>query len=662
MAEETITILRVGTEEAVRNIADLRNNIKALQQGFEDAQGVWHDGLEDLEIGTEKYQETLDELKVNQNALKDAMYATSSSMEDVAKAATGTADSYNSLVHRMAALKEEFRSTEDAARRADLGGQIKAINDQLKDMDALQGNFQRNVGNYAGSIKDAFGDLSKNVDVFRKSLGAVGGGLNGLKDGMEGISKSPFIATFGLLVSLAFKLADELKDNETAMAAIKKAMAALQPVMDFFSGIIEQLASYLGDIIVKVTEFVTSNGLIQKVINGVMGVGNAILQFVIAPFKGVIAAIKVFKEQGVKGLGDAARAFGQEMKSGLSFKQNFQAGQAVADTFIAGAKSKKKEVKSAGKDLGKEAADGFLDGIEEQIDKDIEAAFADIEKKIEEANKAAVKKAEDRLNALDKAYDHQLELNSILVENERERAEKEYQIQAEGNQKKLSLLEQFMQDALGRNDLDAYLAFDQQRADLSVEIETNAIREKERLRKQDLKDAEKNAKAQKDLLKGVASATSSILGSIADLYEDDEENSEKNANKIKNLRIAAATIDTISGAIGAFMQASQTIPPPYGQIVGAAAAAAVTASGIAQIAKLKSTKVSGSASSNTPSTPAVASAPTLTTEVSNVRSVTSASEEDRLNQMASDQRVYILASDIEASQKQIKTQVSESSF
>ena len=662
MAEETITILKVGTEEAVRNIADLKANIKALKEGFEDASGTMHKGLNDLEIGTEEYKDTLEELKVNQNALKDAMYATTSSMEDVAKAATGASDSYNSLVHRMAALKEEFRSTEDAARRADLGGQIKAINDQLKDMDALQGNFQRNVGNYANSIKDAFGDLSKNVDVFRKSLGAVGGGLNGLKDGMEGISKSPFIASFGLLVSLAFKLADELKDNETAMAAIKKAMSALQPVMDFFSGIIEQLASYLGDIIVKVTEFVTSNGLIQKVINGVMGVGNAILQFVIAPFKGIIAAIKVFKEQGVKGLGNAARAFTDEMQHGFSFKENFKAGQAVAENFIAGAKSKKKEVKSAGKELGKEAADGFLDGIEEQIDKEMQSAFDAIEKQMEEANKAAVKKADERLKSLDKATDHQLDLNNILVEDERARAAKEYQIQAESNQKKLSLLEQFMQDALDRNDWDAYIAFDQQRADLEVEIETNAIREKERLRKQDLKDAEKTAKAQKDLLKGVASATSDILGSIADLYEDDEENSEKNANKIKNLRIAAATIDTISGAIGAFMQASQTIPPPYGQIVGAAAAAAVTASGIAQIAKLKSTKVSGSASSDTPSTPAVAPAPTLTTEVSNVRSVTSASEEDRLNQMAREQRVYILSSDIEASQNQIKTQVSESSF
>ena len=210
MAEETITILRIGTEEAVRNISDLRNNIKALKEGFVDAQGEMHKGINDLEIGTQEYKDALDELKINQNALKDAMYATTASMEDVAKSATGAGESYNSLVHRMAALKEEFRSTSDAARRADLGNEIKAINDQLKGMDALQGNFQRNVGNYANSIKDAFGDMSKHVDALRKGLGSLGGGLNGVKDGMEGISKSPFIATFGILVSLALKLGDEL--------------------------------------------------------------------------------------------------------------------------------------------------------------------------------------------------------------------------------------------------------------------------------------------------------------------------------------------------------------------------------------------------------------------------------------------------------------------
>ena len=654
MAEETITILKIGTEEAVKNINDLRNNIKILKEN-----------LGDLEIGTEEYQDTLDELKVNQNALKDAMYATSSSMEDVAKAATGASESYNSLVHRMASLKEEFRATGDELRRAELGQQINEINTRLKDMDALQGNFQRNVGNYANSIKSAFSDMSVNVDVFRKSLGAVGGGLNGLKDGLEGISKSPGIASIGLLVSLAMKLAEGLKDNETATAGLQSAMAALQPVMDFISGIVQTLADYLADLIGKVTQFVTSNGLMQKIVQGVVGVGNAIFRFVIAPIKGIIEAVKVFKEQGLDGLGNAAAAFKQEMSNGVAFKENFQAGQAVADSLIKGASSKKKEVKAAGKAVAQAAKDGLME-ILDKIPMEIEGTMDDgldaMMKAADEANKAAVKKADERLKTLDKVTSHQRELNSILVNDERERADKEYRIQAESNQKKLGLLEQFMKDALDRDDLDAYLAYDQQRADLEVEIETNAIREKERLRKQDLKDAEANAKAQKDLLKGVASSTSSILGTIADLYADDEANSEKNANKIKNLRIAAATVDTISGAIGAFMQASQTIPPPYGQIVGAAAAAAVTASGLDEIAKLKSTKVSGTAASTPTVTPAVASAPTLNTEVANVRSVTSASEEERLNEMSKDQRVYILSSDIEASRNQIRTRVTESSF
>ena len=651
MAEtEQITILKLRTEGA-ESVKDLRENIKTLKKV-----------VEETKVDSEEYADALNLLKVNQNALKDVMYASAASMDDVKKSATGAGESYNALVHRMAALKEEFRSTEDAARRADIGGQIKAVNDQLKVMDAMQGNFQRNVGNYR-SVLSGLGD---GLDAFRKGLNAADGGLRNMKDGVEALQKSPAIATFSILVSIAIKLADILKDNETAMAGLKKAMAALQPVMDFFSGIIEKIAEYLADLITEVTEFVTSNGLIQKVINGVMGVGNAIMQFVVAPFKGVIAAIKVFKEQGVKGLGDAARAFGQEMKSGVAFKQNFQAGQALAETFIAGAKSKKKEVKDAGKDLGKEAADGFLEELQrlgEEIDRQIESDFAAFEKAEQEANKSAVKRAENRINALDKAYDHQLELNSLLVEDERERAEREYQIQSEANQKKLELLDQFRQDALDRGDLEAFLALDQERADLEVEVETNAIREKMRLRKEDLKDAEEKAKAQKALLQGIASATSSILGSIADMYEDDEDNAEKNANRIKALRIASATIDTISGAIGAYMQAVETIPPPFGIIAGAAQAAAVTAAGIAQIAQMKKTKVSGSSGqTSVTTTPAVAPAPIPTTEVSNVRNLTSASEEDRLNQIASPQRVYILSSDIEASQKQIKTQVAESSF
>ena len=655
MAEETIQIIRIETDEAVKNVNDLKNNVKVLKEA-----------LGDLDIGTEEYQNTLDELKVNQNALKDAMYATSASMDDLAKAATGTSESYNSLVHRMASLKEELRATDVSTEQGkerfkELAAQINEVNDTLKDMDALQGNFQRNVGNYPGLMKTFSGSL----DALDKGLKATTGGVGGLKEGFDALAVNPLFAILGIVVNLFASLADTLKEDETTMDAVNKAGISLEPIFKFLKGILEKVVNIVADLITKASAFVQSNGLIPKIIDGVVGVGNAILKFVVAPFKGVVEAIKVFKDQGVRGLGDAAKAFANEMKTGISFKSNYQAGESIVDAITAGIKDKKKDVSDAGKDVVKPLKDGIdmeLDKMIQELDKVLEQDISRMLKEEEDANKIANSIAQDRLANLDKAAKHQLELNDILVEDDREKAEKAYQIQLSANERRLAALEQFAQDALERGDLDAYLEYQQEAADLEVEIETNALREKKRLREQDAKDAKEKAKQQMEVMQSVASATSGILGSIADMYESDEKNSEKNANKIKGLRIASATIDTISGAIGAFMQAVQTIPPPLGAIVGGVQAAAVTAAGIAQIAKIKSTKVSGSASNSAPTAPAVTSAPVRTIDIQQVRSVTSASEEDRLNQMASDQRVVLVMSDLEVKQNQSRVQVAEASF
>ena len=655
MAEETIQIIRIETGEAVKSVNDLRENVKILK-----------DRLGDLEIGTTEYQDTLEELKVNQAAVKDAMYATTASMDDLTKSATGTSNSYNSLVHRMASLKEELRATDVSTEQGkerfkELAAQINEVNDTLKDMDALQGNFQRNVGNYPGLMKTFSGSL----DALDKGLKATSGGVGGLKEGFDALAVNPVITILGIVVALFGSLADTLKEDETTMAAVNKAGVSLEPVFKLLKGILEKIVNIVADLITKASAFVQSNGLIPKIIDGVVGVGNAILKFVASPFKGVVEAIKVFKEQGVRGLGDAAKAFANEMKTGISFKSNYQAGESIVDAITAGIKDKKKDVSAAGKDVIKPLKDGIdmeLDKMIQELDKVLEQDIARMLKEEEDANKIANSIAQDRLANLDKAAKHQLELNDILVEDDREKAEKAYQIQLSANERRLAALEQFAQDALERGDLDAYLEYQQEAADLEVEIETNALREKKRLREQDAKDAKEKAKQQMEVMQSVASATSGILGSIADMYESDEKNSEKNANKIKGLRIASATIDTISGAIGAFMQAVQTIPPPMGAIIGGIQAAAVTAAGIAQIAKMKSTKVSGSASNSAPTAPAVTSAPVRTMDIQQVRSVTSASEEDRLNQMASDQRVVLVMSDLEVKQNQSRVQVAEASF
>ena len=595
MAEEIVTILKVGTDEAVQSVADLRDNVKLLKEALKEAEK--QSGSEE---GWKEYQETLEALKINQAALKDAMYATQGTFEDLTASATGASTSYNSLVNKMAELKRQFRATTDEVERAKLGTRINLLNSELKRLDELQGNFQRNVGNY----QSAFKGLGDHIDAFRKGLGAATGGLRGMKDGAEALAKSPAIATFTILVSLVMKLADAVKDDEKATAALKKGMEALQPVMDFLSGILDKVVDILVDLIGKVSAFLGSSGLINKIIQGVMGVGNAVLKFVVAPFKGIIEAIKIFKEQGVKGLGNAARAFTDEMQNGFAFKENFKAGQIAADTILSGVSSRKKKAVETGTKLGEDAGKAFAEGM---LRKALEAL------KLNESWQQAIREWGENLSEAQKELDAEMQ------------ADIDTEFQA---------------------NLDSLLAW--------VEAEKKA-------REDDEADAKAKAEAKKKLMQSVAKNTSSILGSIADLYEADSENAEKNANKIKNLRIAAATIDTISGAIGAFMQASETIPPPYGQIVGAIEAAAITAAGIAQIAQMKSTNVSGEGSSR-PTISAMASAPTLQPNVTNVRSVTTASEEDRLNQMAKEQRVYILASDIQASQDQIKTQVSESSF
>ena len=531
----------------------------------------------------------------------------------------------------MASLKEEFRSTGDAVKRSDLAGKINQINDELKKMDADQGNFQRNVGNYEGALKN----WSSNLDALDKGLKAATGGVHGMKDGVDAFAKSPAIASFALIVSVAMKLVDALKENETVTAALEKGMEALRPVMDFISNIVEGLAEFLADVIGKVSEFVASNGLFPKIVKGVMGVGNAIVQFITTPVRGVIAAIKVFQEQGIKGIRNAAKAFGNEMKTGVSFKSNYEAGAAAADAMMDGMASRKKKAKDTGKAVAKEVKNGIseelldVDKLIADLDKAMEAVYTNMDLVEENANQKAEKAEAYRLSRI-----------------------------KEDNEARLAALEEFYNAALERGDLEKALEYDTQLADLRVEIAKKEAEEKAKIEEQ-------YQQARIASVQSAIDTTVSLLSTMADLYEGDEKAAKKNAKKIKALRIASALIDTISGAVGAFTQASKTYPPPYGQIIGAASAATVTAAGIANIAKMKSVQedaTTDSVSTASASTPAVVQAPALTTQVSQVRTVTSASEEDRLNAMTYDRRVVLVTSDLELKQDQQRVQVAEASF
>lgn len=599
---ETLTIVRVDSGEAVRSVNDLRDNIKALKGQ-----------LGELEIGTQEYQDTLSELKVNQNALKDAMYATSSSMDDLAAAATGTSETYNSLVHRMAALKEELRSTDVSTengrqRFKQLADQVNEVNDRLKEMDAMQGNYQRNVGNYTSALTN-LGDILKSMP---PTLGSTKEQLGRVGETLGLIGKQPVLAVIGLLAPAIMKITESLKDNETVLAAIDKAMDALQPIIDLIGVALQKVAEIVAKVIGYFTEMAGESGeSFKKIIAGAVGVGNTVLQFLLTPLRTTIEAVKglgeaaknLFKGQfkeAARSAGEAAKGVGEALRKGFDFGANFRAGKEAGEKFAEGLGSTRAKAKEAGAEVGKAAAEGL---------------------KLAKVTDAMV-------NATDKTIAKQIEAREAAAE------------------------EMKAIDALIEEDLAGTMA----------EVD-EVLSEIDAKQKAELTEMADRVRQKQALMEGAASATSAILGSIADMYEANGDVSVEQAERIKAMRIASATIDTISGAIAAYTGTIEVVKGPAGVILGAVQAAAVTAAGLAQIAQIRNTSVTGGGGGNASGVSVAQAAPSTALNLEQVKSVTAGGGTERLNaRQQQSSRVYILASDLQAERNDARARVAETSF
>lgn len=598
---ETLTIVRVDSGEAVRSVNDLRDNIKALKGQ-----------LGELEIGTQEYQDTLSELKVNQNALKDAMYATSSSMDDLAAAATGTSETYNSLVHRMAALKEELRSTDVSTengrqRFKQLADQVNEVNDRLKEMDAMQGNYQRNVGNYTSALTN-LGDILKSMP---PTLGSTKEQLGRVGETLGLIGKQPVLAVIGLLAPAIMKITESLKDNETVLAAIDKAMDALQPIIDLIGVALQKVAEIVAKVIGYFTEMAGESGeSFKKIIAGAVGVGNTVLQFLLTPLRTTIEAVKglgeaaknLFKGQfkeAARSAGEAAKGVGEALRKGFDFGANFRAGKEAGEKFAEGLGSTKTKAKEAGAEVGKAAAEGLK----------------------------LAKVTDAMINATDKTIAKQIEARKAAAE------------------------EMKAIDALIEEDLAGTMA----------EVD-EVLSEIDAKQKAELSEMAERVRQKQALMEGAASATSAILGSIADMYEANGDVSVEQAERIKAMRIASATIDTISGAIAAYTGTIEVVKGPAGVILGAVQAAAVTAAGLAQIAQIRNTSVTGGGGGSASGVSVAQAAPSTALNLEQVRSVTVGGGTERLNARQQSSRVYILASDLQAERNDARARVAETSF
>lgn len=260
MADEIKKVIEVDVSGALDSLDDLRDEVVSAGYSFKslgDAKKYidrLRASLIDLDETSEEYAERVDEIDKVQDKLNKAMKATG----DRTKDAEG---SYNALSKQMSELKKAFKATNDEAEREVLAKQIVNINDQLKEMDASIGNYQRNVGNYEAAFTDGLLNIAAKVKALSDPMALAKKGVNALGKAMKALIANPIGAIIMAIVVAVKALKKGFEGSETATNSLKRAFSALQPIMNGINKIFTGFANLVGSIAEKA---------IPALVNGLM--------------------------------------------------------------------------------------------------------------------------------------------------------------------------------------------------------------------------------------------------------------------------------------------------------------------------------------------------------------------------------------------------------
>ena len=221
--------------EEVKKIIDIQFNGKESIADVKKEISQLKKELDECAVGSEAAKDKSLELAQAQEKLKAAMKG--------AITETGKLDkSYNGLVTRMKMLKDAQKQVDlstKAGRKqfVEYSKEINKINDELKSLDASNGVFGRNVGNYANSIKDAFSGMG----------GAVTGVFNSINAGLKALCTNPWVAVLTAILLALKQLADAFKRNDEAMLKANKVMNRFKSVVVAVQRAFDRLVKWIVD-------------------------------------------------------------------------------------------------------------------------------------------------------------------------------------------------------------------------------------------------------------------------------------------------------------------------------------------------------------------------------------------------------------------------------
>ena len=399
MADEIKKVISVDLGNTATSLRDYKKHIDDLKGS-----------LLQLDETSEEYEKISKEITNEQNKLNEVM--------KVGKTTTDAAEgSYNHLAQTMAELKKQWKATTDEVERNELGAKILDINNQLKELDASTGNYQRNVGDYSNAFEQAFDKCLDGIQTLDGPLAQLGGTVKNMipiiksinstaLSGLSGIKKGIASTGIGILVVALGTIISHWEDiAEATDKAIRKAID-YKEVVNNIKELTKQLKESTEQIKLWSSAFDQAHKL--RVAQGMDE--NESLQILYDETEKLIKQ----KEEELRLNKDNSDAIEREVKF---IKRRISDNQVLIDQGGIDLKTRKK-LKEEIKDLNKQ--------LEEYND-----STSDVSKANEELNNE-IKEQRDLL----KSIDSQMQINSATAKKSAEdKAKEELKAEKEKNQK-----------------------------------------------------------------------------------------------------------------------------------------------------------------------------------------------------------------------------------
>ena len=237
MEERTQIVIDIKLDEdAVANrLAEVNKEMADIKRSNADIR-------KELREGTKTWSEVSEQLAENEAKMKQLKATQAALSGQVAQATQKTRDYGTSLKEQAAKLNDlrnRYQSLDESQRNS-RGGQkmlkeIKELDKAMKEADAEQGIFGRNVGDYANKMAEAFDKAGVSV--------------KGLKGKFDLLNTNPILFFLGLLVGWLVKLKDKMKDNEKVTASLSKATTSLSPIMQGLGNVVGKLADIFSSVL-----------------------------------------------------------------------------------------------------------------------------------------------------------------------------------------------------------------------------------------------------------------------------------------------------------------------------------------------------------------------------------------------------------------------------